>query len=106
VVTLGDVAPEAGEGGQALSCPDPLGHQGQAAVVAQGDDALHDQGVVAVLRHCFDERAVDLDLADGQSLELAQTGRIRREVIQKDPGLKGGELLQYLVRPLRIDHDR
>jgi hypothetical protein len=98
VVTLGDVAPEAGERGQALLGPDPLGHQGQAAVVAQG--------VVAVLRHRLDERAVDLDLADGQSLELAQTGRIRREVIQKDPGLKGGELLQYLVRPLRIDHDR
>ena len=74
--------------------------------MAQGDDVLHDRRVVAVLRHRLDERAVDPDLADGQSLELAQTGRIRREVIQKDPDLKGGELLQYLVRPSRIDHDR
>ena len=106
VVSLKDVTPKIGQRALDRPCLDALGDQGQAQVVTKGNDALHDHRVTTIFVHGHDERSVDLDLADGQGLELAQAGVPGAEVVQGKPNTQVGERLQHLARPHRVDHDR
>jgi len=59
-----------------------FGDHRQAQVVCHGDNALSDGGVMTISADVLNERAVDLDLVDGQTLELAEAGKTGAEIIQ------------------------
>ena len=50
-------------------------YDAELQAVAEGDDRAGDGRVVAVVRDVVDEGAIDLELLDGQPLEVAE-GRI------------------------------
>ena len=106
MVALSDVAAEAAQGGQDLLGLDALGDKREAEVVAEVDNALYDQRVAGVLSHGHDEGPVDLELADRQVLELAEAGVSDPEVVDGDSDPEGGQLLQQVLRPRRLGHDR
>src|SRR3712207_8369841 len=58
-------------------------HDLQTEVVRQIDRRAHDRRVVLVDQHVLDERAVDLDLADRQVLEVAEGRVADAEVVDR-----------------------
>ena len=71
--------------GQKLALPRrlyPLGQYVQAQPVGQGDDGAGDRGVARVFQDVAHKSLVDLDLVQGQALEVAQRRVAGAEIIQ------------------------
>ena len=52
--------------------------------MGHGNNALGDRCIVITSGDFLDERAVDLDLVDGQTLEVAEAGRTGAEIIKRN----------------------
>ncbi len=82
-VTLQGVAADLGQPLGGALVLDALGDDPQAQVVTQVDGAA-DDGHVAGLGELLDEPLVDLELVDGQPLQVAQRGVPGAEVVDRD----------------------
>jgi len=69
IVSLHDIAPHLAECTPHLFILDSFGHDAQAQGVSKRHRRAHDSGVRLVLAQLTDERAVDLEFVDRQSLE-------------------------------------
>jgi hypothetical protein len=67
VKALGDAGAECVQAREGLGVLDAFGHGGESEALAEGDDRLDDRGVGGVGREVAHERAVDLELGDGQA---------------------------------------
>src|ERR1700754_4294345 len=56
------------------------------------DDRLHDAGRSVMLRYVVDEAAIDLDLVEGEALQIAQRRIAGAEVVERDADADGAEL--------------
>ena len=61
-----------------------FGDHRQAEVMGHGNNALGDRCIMMVGGDFLDERAVDLDLVDGQPLEVAEAGKTGAEIIESN----------------------
>jgi len=73
--------------------------------VGEPDGRLHDRGVDGVGGHARDERAIDLDLADGQRLEVGERGISRSEVIERETQAELAELREDVAHADGIGED-
>jgi hypothetical protein len=92
VVALGGVGAHVGERGQRRRVLDALGDDADAERASQLDGRADDREVDVVRRELRDERAVDLELVDGQPLEVGQRRVARPVVVDRDLDPRRGEL--------------
>ena len=71
-----------------------LGHHLQPKAVAQGDDAHHQGGLVGGGADLAHERLVDLDLRDGQVVEVVEVAEADAEVVHRAAHAQLHELLE------------
>jgi hypothetical protein len=65
---------------------DPFGDGGKAEAVAEADDGGGDLSAVPGMGHGADEASVDLELVEGQELEVAEAGIAGAEVVEREAG--------------------
>lgn len=99
---LGEVealAPVASEGSQLLVLLrglDALARHLQAERLREGDDRVHDGGVLGVVPEAVDERAIDLQAVDREVLDGAEAREACAEVVD---GQAHAQVLERLQRP-------
>ncbi len=74
--------------------------------MAEADRRGDDGGSIAVRPCVHDERAVDLELIDGQSAQLRKRRMARAEVIDREANPGDAQQLHVARRELRIAHHR
>ena len=65
--------------------------------MSHGDDGAGDDGVIGVARNVHDEGLVDLELGNGQGLELRQRGMAGAEIVHHDADA-------HLFHPVQLDN--
>lgn len=75
-----------------------FGDHNEAKVVGHGNNALGDRCIVMIGSDFPDERTVDLDLVDRQTLEVAEAGKTGPEVIECNANPQCLESVQRLDR--------
>ncbi|KQZ99378.1 hypothetical protein ASD71_21155 [Achromobacter sp. Root565] len=60
----------------------------QAHGTTQHHDRVHDGGRVAAFANVGHEAAVDLDLVDGESLQITQAGRAGSKIVRREKTVK------------------
>ena len=75
-----------------------FGDHRQAQVMGHGNNALGDRCIVRVGGDFLDERAVNLDLVDGQTLEVAEAGKTGAEIIERNANPQRLEPVQRVDR--------
>src|SRR6202042_3758522 len=79
---------------------DALGDYLEPQLVGQRDDRTHDGYVTGIEIQVADEAAVDLELIDRKSLQVAHTGVPGAEVVDRHNDAKLAQLLQHHHRLL------
>jgi hypothetical protein len=82
---------------------DALGDHAQSEAVRHQDDSRGDRRVVRVCRQVVHKRAVDLQPVDPESLEVAQRGVPRAEVVDGDADAHLADLVQDARRSRVLD---
>ena len=65
---------------------DAFGHGGEAEAVAEPDDGGGDLSAVPGVGHGADKAGVDLELVEGEELEMAEAGVAGSEVVEREAG--------------------
>ena len=83
---------------------DPFGHQLELQAVRQRNDGRHHRRRIAGVVESLHERAVDLELADGQLGEVRQRRIAGAEVVDRDAHAVLGEAVQHRPDVLQALH--
>jgi hypothetical protein len=78
------VTSRSGEAPPRLFVFDTFGDDALSQAVSELDRGVDDRGVGRIGRHLGDERAVDLDLSDGQALEMGERLESRSELVERE----------------------
>jgi hypothetical protein len=82
----------------------PFGDDAQAEVVSQLDLRLHEDVVARVADHVRDERPVDLDLVDGEHLQMGHRRVAGAEVVDRRTYAQVVDLTQDVDRHVGVGH--
>src|SRR3954454_23958699 len=104
-ISLGDVAAQGRQLSDVLRVLDPLRDDLQPERVRQADQRRDDARVARLVER-GDERAVDLELVDGEPAEVAQRRVARAEVVDADLDAEALELDERGQRRARVAHHR
>ena len=101
---LRHVAFQGGEHVEHLGRLDALGDDLEPEMAREVDGRAHDRRVGRVVGHADDEGAVDLDLVQGQALEVGQGRVTGAEVVQRQSHAQLAQPLEHVAGAARIAH--
>jgi len=96
------VATHAGEAVALLFRLHAFGNDRQTHGAAERDDGLSDGGAAFFGENIADERAIDLDLVEGQFLQVSQRRVAGAKVVEREPQSMGLEFLHLVADVLHV----
>ncbi len=104
-IALREIAVERRKSTPDLGALDSLGDDVEAEVPGEIDRRADDRRVVRIVDHVGDEGAVDLELVDGQALEVRERRVAGAEVVDGKPDARLAEHREHLAGTERVSHE-